>query len=285
MKEATVTTRVDSTNEQQTSVDHDTLDLSVYDQGANGAWSGLPLRVQVYEQVNAWIHTGQLAPGSQLPTENGLCDLFGVSRTVIREALILLEEDGVVVRRRGIGRFVATDRPELGLEQLRPLERLLGTDGVVRLETSIEKPTSLVEHHLAVGPDSNILRWETLLSTEEGPACLSEEWMAWPSNVAGAAGRLLAATVEAETSTTASMAALVWDCCGPTIGPGVCRITVTSAEARRAELLGVDEGSPLLAIVQVINHLGQPLLCLKHLLRTDRAPLMVQQRRGGGPDA
>lgn len=273
------------TNDQTTEdPDLGALDLSVYDQGGGGAWSGLPLRVQIYEQVNAWIDTGQLSPSSQLPTESMLCDMFGVSRTVIREALILLEEDGVVVRKRGIGRFVATDRPQLGLEQLRPIERLLPTAGVRRLDTSIEAPTSFVAQHLTVADDTDVLRWETLLSTDDGPACLSEEWMVWPSFVSGAAGRLLAATLESDVSESSSMAALAWDCCGPSIGSASCRITVTSAEARRADLLGIEEGAPLLAIVQVVNHQGRPLLCLKHLLRTDRAPLVVQQRRGGGPD-
>lgn len=279
-----MTTTPNAPTTQGTEVDYDALDLSMYDQAGSGSRSMLPMRVQVYEQVNAWINSGQLAPASQLPTESLLCDMFGVSRTVIREALILLEEDGIVVRRRGVGRFVATHRPELGLEQLQPIERLLSTNDVLRLETNLEKPTSLVEQNLGIDSDTDVLRWESLLSTEEGPACLSEEWMAWPSTVPGAAGRLLATTIESEAARTASMAALAWDCCGSAIGPGACRITVTTAEERRAELLGVDKKSPLLAIVQVVQHLGQPLLCLKHLLRTDRAPLMVQQRRGGGVD-
>jgi GntR family transcriptional regulator len=261
------------------------LDLSHYDHATNTSWSALPMRVQVYEQVSVWIDSGQLPPSSQLPTEAELGDIFGVSRTVIREALILLEEDGVVVRRRGVGRFVATHRPELGLEQLRPMERLLPEALVTRLESSHERPTHLVEQNLAVQPDGDVLRWESLLTTDDGPVCLSEEWIAWPPPVSGAAGRLLIASLEADATPAATMAALTWDCCGAAIGPSVCRITVTTAEARRADLLGVDVGSPLLAIVQVTQHLGKPLLCHKHLLRTDRTPLVVQQRRGGGADS
>ena len=260
------------------------LDLSHYDHKTNTAWSALPMRVQVYEQVSVWIDSGQLPPGSQIPTEADLCDLFGVSRTVIREALILLEEDGIVVRRRGIGRFVATHRPEVGLEQLRPMERLLPGATVTRLESTHERATHLVEQNLSIEPASDVLRWESLLSTADGPECLSEEWIAWPPPVTGSAGRLLLASLEADATPATTMAALAWDCCGAAIGPSVCRITVTTAETRRAELLGVDVGSPLLAIVQVTQHLGRPLLVHKHLLRTDRTPLVVQQRRGSGTD-
>jgi len=58
------------------------------------------------------IAQGTFRPGSQLPTEAGLCEMLGVSRTVVREALRVLEEDGLVARRHGVGTFVR-DHPIL----------------------------------------------------------------------------------------------------------------------------------------------------------------------------
>jgi GntR family transcriptional regulator len=49
---------------------------------------------------------GTFRPGSQLPTEAELCEMLGVSRTVVREALRVLEDDGLVARRHGVGTFV-----------------------------------------------------------------------------------------------------------------------------------------------------------------------------------
>ena len=49
---------------------------------------------------------GELLPGSSLPTESTLCEVFGVSRTVIREALKLLEAKGLVRVRQGQGTTV-----------------------------------------------------------------------------------------------------------------------------------------------------------------------------------
>ena len=46
------------------------------------------------------------APGSQLPRENDLCDLYGVSRTVIRESLKILESKGMVKSRSRVGTVV-----------------------------------------------------------------------------------------------------------------------------------------------------------------------------------
>jgi DNA-binding GntR family transcriptional regulator len=52
------------------------------------------------------ITGGTFRPGSQLPTEAELCEMLGVSRTVVREALRVLEDDGLVTRRHGVGTFV-----------------------------------------------------------------------------------------------------------------------------------------------------------------------------------
>lgn len=52
------------------------------------------------------ITGGTFRPGSQLPTEAELCEMLGVSRTVVREALRVLEDEGLVARRHGIGTFV-----------------------------------------------------------------------------------------------------------------------------------------------------------------------------------
>jgi DNA-binding FadR family transcriptional regulator len=51
---------------------------------------------------------GELLPESSLPTESTLCEVFGVSRTVIREALKLLEAKGLVRVRQGQGTTVGS---------------------------------------------------------------------------------------------------------------------------------------------------------------------------------
>jgi GntR family transcriptional regulator, transcriptional repressor for pyruvate dehydrogenase complex len=53
------------------------------------------------------IRDGRLAPEARLPTEGRLMAEFGVSRTVVREALSHLQASGLVRTRHGIGSFVA----------------------------------------------------------------------------------------------------------------------------------------------------------------------------------
>jgi DNA-binding FadR family transcriptional regulator len=52
------------------------------------------------------VRDGTLAPGSKLPTEAAIVAEFGVSRTVVREAMSRLQAAGVVETRHGIGTFV-----------------------------------------------------------------------------------------------------------------------------------------------------------------------------------
>ena len=58
------------------------------------------------QELRQAIFGGTFRPGSQLPTEAELCAMLGVSRTVVREALRVLEDEGLVTRRHGVGTFV-----------------------------------------------------------------------------------------------------------------------------------------------------------------------------------
>ncbi|MGQ4877976.1 FadR/GntR family transcriptional regulator [Billgrantia sp. LNSP4103-1] len=64
------------------------------------------LSVHVADQLEALITQGKIAVGDRLPTESSLCDSFGVSRTVIREAITHLKSLGLVETRRGVGTTV-----------------------------------------------------------------------------------------------------------------------------------------------------------------------------------
>lgn len=52
------------------------------------------------------IRDGSLAPGEKLPTEAAIMEEFGVSRTVVREAISRLQAAGLVATRHGVGTFV-----------------------------------------------------------------------------------------------------------------------------------------------------------------------------------
>ncbi|TAM67565.1 MAG: GntR family transcriptional regulator [Microbacteriaceae bacterium] len=73
--------------------------------------SPLPAWAQIERDMRSLIDQG-LEIGSQLPPENELASIYGVSRITVRQALSNLSDQGYVERRQGTGTFVA-DRPQL----------------------------------------------------------------------------------------------------------------------------------------------------------------------------
>lgn len=64
------------------------------------------LPTTIARQIQEKIVSGKLKPGDRLPTETELADSFGVSRTVVREAIAQLRHEGMVETRQGVGAFV-----------------------------------------------------------------------------------------------------------------------------------------------------------------------------------
>jgi GntR family transcriptional regulator, transcriptional repressor for pyruvate dehydrogenase complex len=64
------------------------------------------LALELVESLGDRIRDGRLAPGDKLPTEAAFMDEFGVSRTVVREAISKLQASGLVETRHGVGTFV-----------------------------------------------------------------------------------------------------------------------------------------------------------------------------------
>jgi GntR family transcriptional regulator, transcriptional repressor for pyruvate dehydrogenase complex len=68
---------------------------------------------QVADQIQESILARQLKPGDQLPPQRDLAAQLGASPTVVREALKILEERGLLETRPGIGTFVALLSPQV----------------------------------------------------------------------------------------------------------------------------------------------------------------------------
>jgi GntR family transcriptional regulator len=72
--------------------------------------SPVPFYFQLSALLELEIVSGRWQPGFRLPSEPALCEHFGVSRTTVRQALGRLEQEGLVVKRKGQGTFVAETR-------------------------------------------------------------------------------------------------------------------------------------------------------------------------------
>jgi GntR family transcriptional regulator len=82
--------------------------------------SPVPYYYQLQEILKEEIEQGRWAPGELIPSEAELASFFGVSRTVIRKALDVLEADGQLYRVKGKGTLVA--RPKFRYEAVAAAE-------------------------------------------------------------------------------------------------------------------------------------------------------------------
>lgn len=68
---------------------------------------GIPLYYQIMRDLKEQILSGKLARSARMPSEAKYTHRYGVSRVVIRQALSILEDQGLVVRIKGKGTFVS----------------------------------------------------------------------------------------------------------------------------------------------------------------------------------
>mgnify|MGYP005853108771 CR=1 FL=1 len=76
---------------------------------------GMPLYVQLKEQIRGLITTGELEPGTQLPPADRLADSLSINRHTVLRAYNELEREAFVEVHNGLGTFVK-ERPEVGGE-------------------------------------------------------------------------------------------------------------------------------------------------------------------------
>src|SRR3954447_18817293 len=80
-----------------------------------------PLYINVYDELLLQIKKGVFPVDSQLPSEPDLASRLGISRATLRQALALLQDDGIVRNIRGKGNFVVNSvskHEEVHLEKL-----------------------------------------------------------------------------------------------------------------------------------------------------------------------
>ncbi len=73
--------------------------------------SGVPIYLQLVQQVRRDVMLGRLQPGEQLPSVKEVVDALAINPNTVVKAYGELEHAGIVVRRQGLGTFVAASPP------------------------------------------------------------------------------------------------------------------------------------------------------------------------------
>lgn len=68
--------------------------------------SGIPLYVQLAEEIRLLVHRGELRPGDQMPTVRELSVALGINANTVARVYRDLQREGLLALKRGVGTFV-----------------------------------------------------------------------------------------------------------------------------------------------------------------------------------
>lgn len=140
------------------------------------------MSAQVRDQLVELFESRSLAPGDRVPSEAEIAELCGVGRSTAREALKLLEQDGLVIVERGRGRFLSSlsalhiERPITRFESVTDLLHALGYKAqTLVLAVTEDEPDDEERSALGLTAGQTVIRLERLRSREDEPLIYSVE--------------------------------------------------------------------------------------------------------------
>ena len=231
--------------------------------------STTPLYVQLSHRLAQNIRDGRFQPHEALPSERLLSDGLSLSRVTARKAIAMLVEQGLIVRKRGSGNYIAPQ-----IEQ--PLSRLTSFSEELRqrgfepssrwLTRSCTAAAPDEQLSLGLSPGARVARLERLRLADGTVmayeiSVLPEQVLPDPSLVQASLYEHLGAVGKAPARALQHIRAL-------------------NADPRRAELLGVPSGHALLFITRVgYLESGAPVELTLSYCRSDYYGFVIEMKR------
>ncbi|THG29604.1 GntR family transcriptional regulator [Naasia lichenicola] len=208
-----------------------------------------PLWVQAVDHIAREIAEGRLPPGSRLPPERELCADLNISRVTLRKALQKLVEDGVLRSSHGRGWFVAAgpqkDWPN-SLESFTETAERMGLEASSRILRAEVAPATIDEaEELAIAPGTALFHLERVRMLSSAPIAIDDS-------------RVPASMIPDASSIDFTRASLYEQLAGAGLDLARAESTIEArpADPYLALHLGIEPGSPILAMRQVVADAG-----------------------------
>lgn len=231
----------------------------------------VPYHAQVYDALQKLIAGGSLRAGEQLPGEPKLCLVFGVSRTVIRQALEQLLRDGLITRVMGKGTFVAEPKIHEGLVgSLTGFYEDMVKQGYVPVSKTLKQQCAAANEkiatHLQIEVGTSVVEIRRLRYVNNTPIQLVTTYL--PE-------KLCPSLLHVD-FTHQSLYAHLRTVCNLHIASGKRIIEAVLANKEESKLLEIPVGSPLI-MLDSVSYLedGTPLEYYHAVHRSDRASFEV----------
>jgi GntR family transcriptional regulator len=234
--------------------------------------NGTPVYQKIQKAIRKRIKSSELKPGDMVASERELARTHKVSLMTARHALVGLEREGVVERRRGAGTFVAA--PKIHFNKLMSYTEHMSSRGL--LPRSRVLVAKIIEHEaevaarLGLPATSALVKIQRLRQTGEDPFALETCYL--PASE-------FAKLVNAPLGRVSLFATLEHDY-GVELAYADEEVDATAAEANIAELLGIARGASVLRIRQVIySTTGKATIYGVGLYLSERHSLFIRRFR------
>ncbi len=242
--------------------------------------SHIPYYIQLMDILKDNVQQKTWLPGDQIPGEQDLCELYGISRTVVRQALRELELEGVIRRRKGKGTFIQEPKINEGLIQKLTgfyqdmVERGL-KPGTKVLHQNIVPSDEKISGYLNIEVGEMVVDIQRLRFIDDEPIQLVTTYI--PYDICPSL-----ATVDL---TNRSLYEYLEKEGGIFLTKGRRTIEAVLATETEAALLGVDRGAPLLMLDSVsFSEDGRPIEYYHAVHRGDRSRFEVELMRVREPN-
>jgi GntR family transcriptional regulator len=209
----------------------------------------LPLPLQAQRYLLNLIEDGTYQPGEQLPSEADLAAQLGISRPTLREALLNLEREDVLVRKHGVGTFVAPGyghRLESGLERLESVLELAARQGLHvgfdALQVQEEPADPELAEKLQVAPGTPLTSVRRVIVVDRVP-------VAYMSDVTLSS---ILSPEDVDERFNGSVLDLLRQKGGQQVAQAMADIVALNADASLADKLGVEPGQAVLLIEEIL---------------------------------
>jgi len=138
--------------------------------------SPIPLYFQIVQEIDRLI--SDLRIGNKLPSEQELANMFEVSRPTVRQAMKVLESEGKIEKKRGLGTFVSSYKYDTGLTKIISLADRMKSGNINFTSKLISLKKIKANHDIAVNlevqPKSEIIYIERLRLVNHEPMYLTK---------------------------------------------------------------------------------------------------------------
>jgi GntR family transcriptional regulator len=136
---------------------------------------------QTVQAIQEAVKQGKFLPGSQLPPEMELLQMLGVSRTTLREALRILEEQRLIRKRRGLGTFVMERAIVKDMSQNFGITEMISqagyTPGTRNFDIYLETSSKAIAEKMEISNDSTMVVIDRVRTANDTPVVWTRDIM------------------------------------------------------------------------------------------------------------